>query len=443
MALSLSLPSIPRKLALLGGTTTLGDCLTAAGLLLGGRLRGGAAIAEFEAELAGFIGVRHACSFSAGRVGLYALLQALGIGPGDEVLLQVPTHVVVANAVRYAGARPVFVDCSLASYNIDFEDAARKVTPRTRALVLQHTFGIPADLDSALALASRCHLLLIEDCVHALGARYRGRRVGSFGRAAFFSTEETKTISSTMGGAVVTDDDQLAARLQRFRDGCPWQPRPLVARYLVKFILYGLLTEPHLHVLTRAAYERLGRRQPLSQPTSREEARGERPAVYEQRFSHAQARLLLRQLGRIEGNLAHRRAVAAAYAQRLEARGFPAPSLPAPAECAMLRYPLWVQDRPAAVRHARRHAVLGTWFTSVLEESEDLAAQGYVPGMCPRAEAAAEHLVNLPIHSRVTAPDVAAITAAILRSSPAPQAQAQATQGEPADAQPIAAQPEL
>ncbi len=409
--------SIPRKLALLGGTATLGDCLTAAALLLQGRLRGGDAISQFEAELANFIGVQHACTFSAGRVGLYALLKALGIGSGDEVLLQVPTHVVVPNAIRYTDARPVFVDCSLASYNIDFDDAARKVTPRTRALVLQHTFGIPADIDCALALASRYNLILIEDCVHALGAQYRGRRVGSFGRAAFFSTEETKTISSTMGGVVVTNDDQLATRLRRFQQRYPWQPRSLVARYLLKFILYWLLTEPHLHVVTRTAYESFGRRLPLPEPTSTEEAVGDRPAVYEQRFSHAQAVLVLRQLRRIDGNLAHRRAVAAAYALRLNAIGIRAPSVPALAKCAMLRYPVWVEDRQAVVHNVRRHAVLGTWFTSVLEESTALEAQGYVPGTCPRAEAAAQHLVNLPIHSRVTARDVVALTAAIVQSS--------------------------
>jgi perosamine synthetase len=417
--------SIPRKLALLGGTSTLGDSLTAAGLLLRGCLRDGAAISQFEAELASFIGVQHACAFSAGRVGLYALLKALGIGSGDEVLLQVPTHVVVPNAIRYTGARPVFVDCSLASYNIDFEDAVRKVTPRTRALLLQHTFGIPADIDCALALAARYNLVLIEDCVHALGAQYRGRRVGSFGRAAFFSTEETKTISSTMGGVVVTNDGQLATKLRKFQHSCPWQPRPLVARYLLKFILYWLLTEPHLHVVTRTAYESFGRRQPLPGPTSTEEAVGDRPAVYEQRFSHAQALLVLRQLRRIDRNLAHRRAVAAAYAQQLNAGGFPAPSVPDQAKCAMLRYPVWVDDRQAVVHDARRHGVLGTWFTSVLEESEALEAQGYIPGTCPRAEAATQHLVNLPIHSRVTARDVAALTAAIVTSSRTPQINAQ------------------
>ncbi len=210
----------PRCVGPIGGTTTLADCMVALRYLLSRQeLVEGPAIAEYEAEFARIAGARYACSFWAGRVGLYALLVGLGIGRDDEVLLQVPTHVVVANAIRYTGARPVYVDCALESYNIDLAEAERRITPNTRVLLLQHTFGNPVDLDAALELASRHNLVVIEDCVHALGATYRGRPVGSFGRAAFFSTEETKTISSTMGGIVTTDDPGLAARLIAFRNG--------------------------------------------------------------------------------------------------------------------------------------------------------------------------------------------------------------------------------
>ncbi len=120
------------------------------------------------------------------------------------MLLQVPTHIVVSNAIRRTGAHPVYVDCRAGDWNLDLEDVERRVTPRTRALVLQHTFGIPADPDAAVRFAERHGLALIEDGVHALGATWHGQPVGSFGRAAFFSTEETKMISTTMGGMVVT-----------------------------------------------------------------------------------------------------------------------------------------------------------------------------------------------------------------------------------------------
>ena len=289
-----------RRVALIGGTTTFDDCLVALRYLADSRqLVQGPAIAEYEGAFAQQVGVRYAYSFCHGRVGLYGLLRGLGIGSGDEVLLQVPTHIVVANAIRYTGARPVYVDCRLDSYNIDLEQAEQRITPRTKALVLQHTFGIPVDLDAALDLTRRHGLDLIEDCVHALGATYDGRPVGSFGRAAFFSSEETKTISTTMGGMVVTDDPELAARVQAFQQSCAHQSIWQAASYILKLVLYHWMTEPHVHQYTRAIYEFFGKRSPLPQPTTNPETSGKRPAKYEQRLSNAQAALALRQLRRL------------------------------------------------------------------------------------------------------------------------------------------------
>lgn len=408
-----------RTVALLGGTTSLADCLVALAYLMspfrlveGGRLR------EYERAFASEIGVDHAFSFSSGRVGLYGLLRALGIGSGDEVLLQVPTHIVVPNAIRYTGARPVYADCTPDTFEMDLRDAERKITPRTRALVLQHTFGTPCELGAAVELAERHRLELIEDCVHALGARHEGRPVGSFGRAAFFSTEETKTISTTMGGMVTTADRALAESMREFQGRCTRPPRLLTARYLVKLVVYHVLTQPHLHYYARRLYEALGRPQPLPEATSPEEQRGERPPSYERRLSNAQAAIGLRQLRRLPQNLSWRRRTAAAYRERLWADGVSSPDLPQGCEPAPLRLPLVVEDRRAALRALAPHAVLGTWFTSVLEESASPAQGDYVPGSCPVAEAAAQHLVNLPTHPRVKPADVDAIAAALAPFEP-------------------------
>ena len=119
---------------------------------------------------------------------------------------------------------------------VDLDLAKRLVTARTRALLLQHTFGTPADIDCALEFGRRHGVAVVEDCVHALGASHRGQPVGSFGNAAFFSTEETKTISSTMGGMAVTDDAELAAKLRVFQARCAPPSRALVGRYVLKLV---------------------------------------------------------------------------------------------------------------------------------------------------------------------------------------------------------------
>jgi dTDP-4-amino-4,6-dideoxygalactose transaminase len=393
------------------------DCLVALHYLTRPReLVDGDTIVEFERAFAQYVGVRYAHSFCHGRVGLYGLLRSLEIGPGDEVLLQAPTHIVVANAIRYTGARPVYVDCRLDNYNMDIEQAEQRITARTKALVLQHTFGMPTDLDAALDLTRRHGIPLIEDCVHALGATYDGRPVGSFGRAAFFSSEETKTISTTMGGMVVTDDPELATRLQEFQQGCTRLSAWQTFRYILKLVLYHGMTEPHIHQYTRATYEFFGKRNPLPQPTTDEEIYGKRPTIYEQRLSNAQAALGLRQLLRLEANVAHRRAIAAAYRQWLSAYGFRVPVPPAKADPAFVRYPVWVEDPALTVCVARRRATLGTWFSSVLEEADTPSCGDYEMGSCPRAEEAARHLVNLPTNPRVNEQDVEAIVSALVRA---------------------------
>src|SRR5216117_3597113 len=298
---------LPRCLALLGGTTGWPDCVEALRhLLTPTQLVQGAKVDAYERAFARTVGVRHAISFASGRVGLYGLLQVLGVGEGAEVLLSVPTHIVVANSIRYTGARPIYVDCRLEDYNIDLADAERRITPRSRVLLLQNTFGVPVEMDTALAFARRHNLVVIEDCVHALGARYDGRQVGTFGHGAIFSTEETKTISTTMGGMAVTNDPALAARLRDFQATCSWPRVRLAARYLLKFVVYYILTEPHVHQFARIAYERLGRRNPLPVPTTLEERQGQRPRNYERRLSNGQAAVGLCQLSNLERNLGHR-----------------------------------------------------------------------------------------------------------------------------------------
>ncbi|MEK9149797.1 MAG: DegT/DnrJ/EryC1/StrS family aminotransferase, partial [Candidatus Desantisbacteria bacterium] len=166
-------------------------------------------IEKYEDTYKRYLGVSYASSFWKGRVALYAILKALGIGEGDEVLVEGFTCVVVPNAVIFAGAKPVYVPPDPKTYNMDISQIESKITSKTKAIIVQHTFGLPSDMDSTLDIAKRHNLRVIEDCAPALGADYKGRKVGTFGDAAFFSSQWSKVISTGLGGVAVTNDPEI------------------------------------------------------------------------------------------------------------------------------------------------------------------------------------------------------------------------------------------
>jgi perosamine synthetase len=169
-------------------------------------------VRRFEQQFAAYCGVRHGVATHNGTVALHLVLAALGIGPGDEVIVPSLTFVATGNAVAYTGARPVFVDSEPRTWNIDPQAAARAITPRTRALVAVHLYGHPADMDPLRELASEHSLVLIEDAAEAHGARYKGRSTGSLGDVAVFSFYGNKIITTGEGGMILSDDAALVER---------------------------------------------------------------------------------------------------------------------------------------------------------------------------------------------------------------------------------------
>ena len=190
----------------------VGECLDSTWISSIGRF-----IGELEKAFALEHEVGHAMSCSNGTVALHLCLLALGVGPGDEVLVPSLTYVATANAVRYCGAEPIFVDSDLASWNLDPEDLARKLSPRTKAIIAVHLYGKPAPMQEIMAVARAADVKVVEDVAEAVGARYQGRPAGSIGHLAAFSFFGNKILTSGEGGMVVTDDPELAARVRQLK----------------------------------------------------------------------------------------------------------------------------------------------------------------------------------------------------------------------------------
>ena len=169
-----------------------------------------------EDAFAKFCGTRHAIAVNNGTSALHLAMLALGIGPGDEVLIPTVTYIATANAVRYCGATPVLVDSEPDTLNIDPAAIAAKVTPRTRGIIPVHLYGHPADMDAINDIAAAHGLWVVEDAAEAHGATVRGRTVGSLSACATFSFFGNKIVTTGEGGMITTDDDELAASIRLF-----------------------------------------------------------------------------------------------------------------------------------------------------------------------------------------------------------------------------------
>lgn len=356
-------------------------------------------ITRYQSAFAETVDATHAFSFGAGRMALYAILEAFDIGPGDEVIVPAFTCVVVPNAILYRGARPVYVDIEATSFNMNPGALEMSINGRTRAIIAQHTFGVACDLESIKEIASRHNVPVIEDCAHALGARYGGKIVGALADVGFFTTDHSKMANTVFGGMVTTNNDALAARVDRIQRRTPFlsmsQHKRLLLTFLVEYPLYassmlwlGRSIVPALSKarLLFAWHDELCLTKPNRYP-------------YPTRLSSQQAALGLSQLGSLQNNLDHRRRMARTLEHRLHWNAMDDDQLN---EGSWLRYSFLVHDRLEFERRFARHFDLGTWFTSIAHGRDDkLESIGYSQGSCPTAEFVAKHIVNLPTHLRI------------------------------------------
>jgi dTDP-4-amino-4,6-dideoxygalactose transaminase len=384
----------------------------------GEELLEGPHIAAYERTVSEYFGAE-AITFGGARMALYAILKAMGLGPGDEVILPGYNCIVIPNAIQRLGIQPVYVDVARKDYNIVPELAERAITSRTRAILAQHTFGIACDLKALLDIGQRHGIPVIEDGAHAIGARWDGRLLGTFGYACFFSTQETKMINTGFGGFALTADRDLARGLRQVQEQAPhvapevaraftlrWcfqaalVSRPLFAR--PANLLQGWSSRVRLPVVSRVL--NVG----LAQYWNEVHSVAYQP--YPTRLPNLLAYAGLLQLRQLDAEVAHRQDLAQYLAEQLPELGAEVPEydrrLAAPS---WVRYPFVVADRApwrAASRHSRFYP--GVWLNDPIHpRGSDWKRVGYRGGSCPNAEYLSDHILNLPIDRRVGRRDLA------------------------------------
>jgi len=342
--------------------------------------------------------------FSKGRVALYAVLKAMGVGRDDEVILPGYTCVMVPSAAMFLGAKCRYVDIEPRTYNLDPALLDRHYTARTRALVVQHTYGISQRMEPVMEWAASRGLPVIEDCCHAFGSAQGGRLCGAFGAASFFSGQWNKPFSTGLGGMLLVNDGKLRHAVEGVYGDARFPGRAESLRLRAQILAFNALVTPRTAGLAALLYRGLSRANIAEGSSSNAEFRGLMPPGYLKRMAAPQEREGERCLADIGARIAHRKRLAAFYSERLPGPGFKAlPSRPGHDDV-LLRYPVRVANKREVLGKALRKGVeIGSWFEVPLHPSGiDMAYFGYREGLCPESEKACRETVNLPLHKGVS-----------------------------------------
>lgn len=368
----------------------------------------GSAIKNFEDDFKKYLGVKYAFSFNSGRSSLFAILKSLNLPKGSDVLLQAFTCNAVPNPVLWADLNPIYIDCGN-DFNVDIEKLTLRLAQgkKPKALIVQHTFGLPANMDEVLSIVRQHDMILIEDCAHALGAEFGGRKVGTFGNAAFFSFSRDKVISSVYGGMAVTNDDQIGKRLGELQKefgqpGYFWIFQQLLHPILLNFIILPLYNFLDLGKMFLIFSQLL---HILSKAVSWQEKRGLRPDYFPKALPNALAMMAQHQFNKLSAFNNHRKEIAEFYYQELKNTKF---VLPKKDGSIFLRF---------AVQHPKAHEILyeawhkenmllGDWYRRPIDPYDTkLEEMKYREGICSNAEYLAKKTLNLPTHINISKTD--------------------------------------
>lgn len=381
-------------------------------------------IALLEKKLKEYFGKRYVFTFNSGRSALYFGLRALKLKTEDEVLIQAFTCVAVPNAVLWSGAKPVFVDIEKDSFNMDVADLKRKITPKAKAIIVQHTFGIPDKIEEIKRIAQEKNLFLIEDCAHSIGGKFKDKKLGTFGDLSIFSFGRDKAISSVFGGALITDNLRIAKRIKTLYSQLSFPKHWWILKQLLHPIFFTIAIPLYNFIkigkfsLGKALIFLFQKLNLISLPVESGEKLTKQPDIYPKRLPNALAGLAIEQFKKLDDFNQKRRDMAAFYYQNLGflvkknklnlSEGQLESNQPT-----FLRFPIKVKHPDKLISFAKKRAILlGGWYRPIVSPpGVDLTKVGYKKGTCPKAEKASRLIVNLPTHPRMNLEDAQRVVA--------------------------------
>jgi dTDP-4-amino-4,6-dideoxygalactose transaminase len=313
-------------------------------------------VAQFEKDFARFCGAQHALGFNSGTSALHVAMRLLDVGPGDEVITTPYTFIATSWAISYCGAKPVYVDIDEATFNLDPKRIENAITPRTKAVLPVHLYGLPFDVDAIAAICRKHNLSFVEDAAQAHGAKYKGKTVGTFGAVSCFSFYPAKNLGACgEGGALVTNDAALAARAKSLRE-------------------HGSTVRYH--------HDEIG---------------------YNYRLEGIQGAVLGVKLKHLEKWTRERQRVAARYAELLADTPLQLPTVPAGSESAWHLYTVRTPRRDELKKHLDANGIgNAVHYPMPLHLQKAYASLGYKAGDFPVAEKASREVLSLPMFPELT-----------------------------------------
>ena len=342
--------------------------------------------------------------FNSGRSALFAVLKSFDIGKDCEVLLQAFTCVAVPEAILWVGAKPIFVDID-ESLNIDPKLLVSHINRKTKAIIVQHTFGIPAKINMIKKIAQKYNLVLIEDCAHSLGVKVNNKYTGTLGDASIFSFGRDKVISSVFGGmAVISSKFKVqSSKLKKIHENLPFPSYFWILQQLFHPVAFFFIMPFYNLAIGKLAIIILQKLKLLSKPVYKEELTGVKPTVFPQKYPNALAFLLIGQLAKLDTYNRKRMQMANYYCRAFKnLRGIMLPKINDNA--IYLRFNILIEKAEKIRLLAKNKGIfLGNWYHNVIDpKGVKLGKIGYKKGMCPKSERLAKMSVNLPTYPRLS-----------------------------------------
>lgn len=363
---------------------------------------------KLERLFRNYFGFRNAFAFNSGRSSLMAILKAMDIKKDDEIIVQAFTCNALVNPITHLGARPIFIDID-DNLNMSIVDLRKKITSKTKAIVIQHTFGSPAEIDEIKKICLENKVFLIEDCAHSLGAMYKGEFCGSFGDASFFSFGRDKIISSVYGGMVVVNNRSLVEKVLDFQKSLKNPSSRWTFQQLLHPVLLNVFVLPIYSLkigrILMALFINLNI---LSKAVTRKENEGVLPDYFPKKLPSSLALLAINQLKKLENYNSHRKSIAKYYDVLFSANFNPVFKIEENKDKVYLKYPLLVSDPKKIINILRRKNIYindGWSGSPVVPPSTSLEKVCYSIGSCPKAEEVSKKIIMLPTHINVSEKD--------------------------------------